>query len=147
MCDGSTQASLAILLSLACLGALHLAQPFRDQSDNTVAVLCQVTAFLWLYVLQQCVIDVMQGAPMIVFGSLLVFATIGLFLFVAHAAWMEDHEVDGSVAKSEGSIDDDGDVETDLDSPHEIELQVSSRGTSDLHQDGLVAVSTMSMEC
>ena len=59
--DQASQALVAGLLSLGCMGALLLVQPFREQSNNAIVVSGQVVIFLWIYFLLCRVIGIAEG--------------------------------------------------------------------------------------
>ena len=95
--DQASQASLAGLLSLGCVGTLLLVKPYRDRSNNTVAVVGQIVVFLWINFLLYRVIGVAEGVLVTTGGVILILATIAWLIFATHAVYADLCKADSSI--------------------------------------------------
>ena len=131
------QASLTCLISLGCLATLHIIKPYRDPSDNTVAVMGQVAIFLWIYTLLLRVIGVVKGVSAVLCGVSLVIASTSVFVFAVHAirtAWLkaESSSNDPPVNTTEDDLDtvlaaesSGGIWASGAESPQEVEIEMT----------------------
>ena len=82
------------MITLACFSVLYTAQPYRQSSDNSVAVLGQALVYCWLFLLLLRVVSVGGDRATVAGCSLLVAVTIGLFAFALHAIYSDLRKVD-----------------------------------------------------
>ena len=136
------QAALSTLITLACVSVLYTAQPFRERSDNAVAVLGQALVYAWMFVLLLRVIRVGEGGPTVAGCFALVVATIGLFAFALHAIYSDLRKADTSAkdeSASESNLEDEGsDDETTPGEPQ--------RGGSSPQETEEIGVTVVSIE-
>ena len=77
------------MISLSCVIVLLTVRPFREETDNSVAISGQALVYLWVYLLLLRIIRVGEGAPTFVGSAVLVVTTIGLFIFAVHAIYAQ----------------------------------------------------------
>lgn len=73
------------MITLACVSTLYTAQPYRQSTDNTVAVLGQALVYSWTFMLLLRIVRVGEGGATVVGGVALVAATFALFAFALYA--------------------------------------------------------------
>ena len=97
------------------MGTLHTVQPFRNRTDNTVAVLGQGLVFCWVYALLLRVIGVGDVLPPALLSLYLVVATIAVFVYAFYAVFVELRKKDSSANDTTTADEENAEIP-----PHEL---------------------------
>ena len=97
------------------MGTLHTVQPFRNRTDNTVAVLGQGLVLCWVYALLLRVIGVGDVLPPALLSLYLVVATIAVFVYAFYAVFVELRKKDSSANDTTTADEENAEIP-----PHEL---------------------------
>lgn len=97
------------------MGTLHTVQPFRNRTDNTVAVLGQGLVLCWVYALLLRVIGVGDVLPPALLSLYLVVATIAVFVYAFYAVFVELRKKDSSANDTSTADEENAEI-----APHEL---------------------------